>query len=113
ALNDADEQTNKEAASIIESLRTEEEAIRESYERRRQIILDATLLTAEDRAAALTSLELQLNEDLLAVNGSYWERYMAAAEENLMNFDELSGEMLEGLTGRFGDAFESMVFEAE
>lgn len=113
ALNEAEEETNREAVSIIDSLLSEEDQVRQSYERRRQIIMDATLLTAEDRAAALTSLELQLNEDLLAVNGSYWERYMAAAEENLMNFDELSGEMLEGLTGRFGDAFESMVFEAE
>lgn len=113
ALNDAEEDNNREAVSILDSLLSEEDQVRQSYERRRQIILDATLLTAEDRAAALTSLELQLNEDLLAVNGSYWERYMAAAEENLMNFDELSGEMLEGLTGRFGDAFESMVFEAE
>lgn len=113
ALNDADEQTNKEAASIIESLRTEEEAIRESYERRRQIVLDATLLTAEQRNEALLRLEQEHSEQMIEASGSYWERYLLAAEENLQSFDELSGVMLEGFTGRFGDAFESMVFDAE
>lgn len=112
-LNDAQEQTNKEAVSIIDSLRTEEEAIRESYERRRQIIMDATLLTAEERNEALLRLEQEHNEQMLQVNGSYWERYLAAAEENLQSFDELSGVMLENFTGRFGDAFESMVFDSQ
>lgn len=112
-LNDAQEQTNKEAVSIIDSLRTEEEAIRESYERRRQIIMDATLLTAEKRNEALLRLEQEHNEQMIEVNGSYWERYLAAAEENLQSFDELSGVMLENFTGRFGDAFESMVFDSQ
>ncbi|MEX5450918.1 phage tail length tape measure family protein [Stutzerimonas stutzeri] len=112
-LNDAQEQTNKEAVSIIDSLRTEEEAIRESYERRRQTILDASILTAEDRNEALLRLEQEHNEQMIEVNGSYWERYLLAAEENLQSFDELSGVMLENFTGRFGDAFESMVFDAE
>lgn len=112
-LNDAQEQTNKEAVSIIDSLRTEEEAIRDSYERRRQIIMDATLLTAEERNEALLRLEREHNEQMIEVNGSYWERYLLAAEENLQSFDELSGVMLENFTGRFGDAFESMVFDAE
>ncbi|WP_313135542.1 phage tail length tape measure family protein [Stutzerimonas nitrititolerans] len=113
ALNDADEQTNKEAASIIESLRTEEEAIRESYERRRQIILDATLLTEQEKNEAILALQQEHDEEMIEANGSYWERYLAAAEENLQSFDELSGVMLENFTGRFGDAFESMVFDAE
>ena len=112
-LNDAQEQTNKEAVSIIDSLRTEEEAIRDSYERRRQIIMDATLLTAEERNEALLRLEQEHNEQMIEVNGSYWERYLAAAEENLQSFDELSGVMLENFTGRFGDAFESMVFDSQ
>uniref|UniRef100_A0AB39BYC8 Tail length tape measure protein n=1 Tax=Pakpunavirus sp. TaxID=2833053 RepID=A0AB39BYC8_9CAUD len=112
-LNDAQEQTNKEAVSIIDSLRTEEEAIRESYERRRQIIMDATLLTAEERNEALLRLEQEHSEQMIEVNGSYWERYLAAAEENLQSFDELSGVMLENFTGRFGDAFESMVFDSQ
>ncbi len=113
ALNDAEEDTNREAVSILDSLLSEEEQIKQSYDRRRQTIMDATLLTEQQKSAAIIALQEEHDERMLELNGSYWERYMAAAEENLMNFDELSGEMLEGLTGRFGDAFESMVFEAE
>jgi len=112
-LNDADEQTNKDAVAIIDSLRTEEEAIRESYERRRQIIMDATLLTEEQKNEAVLRLKQEHDEKMIEANGSYWERYLLAAEENLQSFDELSGVMLENFTGRFGDAFESMVFDAE
>lgn len=112
-LNESEEQTNKDALSIIDSLRTEEEEIKESYDRRRQIILDATLLTAEERNEALLRLEEEHSERMIEANGSYWERYLLAAEENLQSFDELSGVMLENFTGRFGDAFESMVFDAE
>lgn len=112
-VNEAEENTNREAVSIIDALMTEEEAIRASYERRRQIIMDATLLTAEERNEAMIRLEQERDEKLLEVNGSYWERYLAAAEESLGNFDELAGNVVEGFSSRFGDAFESMVFDAE
>jgi len=75
--------------------------------------MDATLLTAEERNEALLRLEQEHNEQMLQVNGSYWERYLLAVEENLKSFDELSGVMLENFTGRFGDAFESMVFDSQ
>ena len=112
-VNEAEEGTNREAVSIIDALMTEEEAIRASYERRRQIIMDATLLSAEERNEAMIRLEQERDEKLLEVNGSYWERYLAAAEESLTSFDELAGNVVEGFSSRFGDAFESMVFDAE
>ncbi|AVX13793.1 tape measure protein [Stutzerimonas stutzeri] len=112
-VNEAEEQTNRDAVSIIDALMTEEEAIKASYERRRQIIMDATLLTAEERNQALIRLETEVSEQLLEINGSFWERYLLAAENNLTNFDELAGNMLENFSRRFGDAFESMVFDAE
>lgn len=112
-VNEAEEGTNREAVSIIDALMTEEEAIQQSYERRRQIIMDATLLTAEERNEAMIRLEQERDEQLLEVNGSYWERYLAAAEESLSSFDELAGTVVEGFSSRFGDAFESMVFDAE
>ncbi|MFG3451157.1 phage tail tape measure protein [Stutzerimonas stutzeri] len=113
AMNEAQEETNRETISIMDSLLSEEEQIKQSYERRRQIILDNTLVTGEAQGELLRQLEEKKNEDLLEINGSYWERYLLAAEENLQSFDELSGVMLENFTGRFGDAFESMVFDAE
>lgn len=112
-VNEAEEQTNRDAISIIDALMTEEEAIRASYERRRQTILDATILTAEARNEAMVRLEQERDEKLLEVNGSYWERYLAAAEKSLANFDDLAGTVVEGFSSRFGDAFESMVFDAK
>ncbi|WP_312141151.1 tape measure protein [Stutzerimonas nitrititolerans] len=112
-VNEAEEGTNREAVSIIDALMTEEEAIKQSYERRRQIIMDATLLTAEERNEAMIRLEQERDEQLLELNGSFWEQYLAAAEKNLTNFDELAGNMLENFSSRFGDAFESMVFDAQ
>jgi len=108
-----DESVNRDAVSILESLQTEEEQIRESYERRKQIIMDATLLTEQQKNEAVMELRREHDELMLQANGTYWERYMLAAQKNLLAFDELSGVMLENFTGRFGDAFESMVFEAE
>jgi tape measure domain-containing protein len=112
-VNEADESTNRDAISIIDSLMTEEEAIRASYERRRQIIMDATLLTAEERNEAMIRLEQERDEKLLQINGSYWERYLAAAETSLTSFDELAGNVIENFGSRFGNTIESMVFDAQ
>ncbi|EWC39053.1 tape measure protein [Stutzerimonas stutzeri] len=111
--NDAQEQTNRDAASILESLRTEEEAIRDSYERRRQIILSATLLTEQEKNDAIMRLKQEHDEQMIQANGSYWERYMAAAEENLGNFNMLAEGIMNNFSAQVGSAFESMVFDAE
>lgn len=113
AVNEAQERNNQEALAILDSLMSEEEQIKQSYERRRQIIMDATLLTEQEKNEAILALQQEHDEAMIEANGSYWERYLLAAEESLQSFDELSGVMLENFTGRFGDAFESMVFEAE
>lgn len=113
AVNEAQERNNQEALAILDSLMSEEEQIKQSYERRRQIIMDATLLTEQEKNEAVLALQQEHDEAMIEANGSYWERYLLAAEESLQSFDELSGVMLENFTGRFGDAFESMVFEAE
>ncbi len=112
-INEAEENTNREAVSIIDALMTEEEAIRASYERRRQIIMEATLLTAEERNEAMIRLEQERDEKLLEVNGSYWERYLAAAERSFSNFDNMADSSLENFSARFGREFESMVFDAK
>lgn len=113
AVNEAQERNNQEAIAILDSLMSEEEQIKQSYERRRQIIMDATLLAEQEKNEAVLALQQEHDEAMIEANGSYWERYLLAAEESLQSFDELSGVMLENFTGRFGDAFESMVFEAE
>jgi len=112
-VNEADESTNRDAISIIDSLMTEEEAIRQSYERRRQTIMDSTILTAEARNEAMIRLEQERDEQLLQINGSYWERYLAAAETSLTSFDELAGNVIDSFGSRFGNTVESMVFDAQ
>lgn len=109
----AQEKVNAEAKGVIDALMSEEEAILASYERRKQVILDTTLATAEEKAELLRRLEEETDEALLEINGSYWERYLAAAEENLTSFDELAGDVLENFSSRFGNAFEAMVFDAQ
>ncbi|SDS03840.1 tape measure domain-containing protein [Halopseudomonas litoralis] len=104
---------NSEAVGIAESLLTEEESILASYDRRRQIILDNTKITGEAQTELLRRLEEERNEQLIEVNGSYWEKWLAGAEEALTSFDELAGNVVEQFSGQFGDAFESMVFDAE
>ncbi len=112
-VNEADESTNRDAIAIIDSLMTEEEAIRQSYERRRQTIMDSTILTAEARNEAMIRLEQERDEQLLEINGSYWERYLAAAETSLTSFDELAGNVIDSFGSRFGNTVESMVFDAQ
>lgn len=104
---------NNEASRIAESLRTEEESILASYERRRQIILDNTQYTGEAQMELLRRLEEQKDEELLALNGSYWEKWLQGAENALGNFDELAMSVLEGFSRQWGDAFESMIFDSE
>lgn len=104
---------NKEAVGIAESLRTEEEAILASYDRRRQIILDNTQITGEAQTELLRRLEEERNEQLLEINGDYWERWLAGAASALTNFDVLAGSVVENFQSQFGSAFESMIFDAE
>lgn len=104
---------NADALSIAESLRTEEEAILASYERRRQIILDSTSITGLAQSEILQKLEEERNESLAEINAGYWDRWLAAAEDNLTNFEELSGNVIENFSRGFGSAFESIVFDSE
>ena len=104
---------NDEAALIAESLKGEEQLIRESYERRKQIVLDSTADLGQSRASLLIGLEEKLNEDLLDLNAGFWEKYLAAAEENLTSFDQITADTIGNFASGFGDAFESMIFDAE
>jgi hypothetical protein len=104
---------NADALAIAESLKGEEQLIRESYERRRQIIIDNTAITGEARKNLLLDLENKTNAELEELNRGFWGDYLASMEENFSNMDTLTADMLNNVTSRFGSAFESMVFDAE
>jgi hypothetical protein len=66
---------DQRAVQIAESLMSEEEQIRISYERRSQIILDSTLLTGQQVNEAMAALELERQDKLKAIKDK------AAAED--------------------------------
>ena len=66
---------DQRAVQIAESLMSEEEQIRISYERRSQTILDSTLLTGQQVNEAMASLELERQNKLKAIKDK------AAAED--------------------------------
>lgn len=102
---------NQQAEAIAAGLMSEEEKIQESYQRRREIILANTAIIGEERNQLLLELENQVQEQLLESNGSFWEQWLEAAETNLMDFDELSQNVIENSIGKMGDAFESLIFD--
>ena len=113
AALDAQDAVNVEAASIAEGLKSEEQKLQESYDRQRKIILDSTNTTAKEKAEILTAKEQELTDKLSEINAGYWERYVAALEENLTSLDEVTANTLNNLSQGVGSAFESMIFDAE
>jgi len=102
----------EELDGVRDFLLTEEERVRESYARRRQIILDATEETSEARAELLRRLEEKESEELLKVSENFWHRWLANAKESLTNLDDLTQNTIENLTRGFGNALEAMVFDS-
>lgn len=107
------EEIESQVDDILASLLSDEDKIKASYDRRREFILASEQMLAEEKTAVLMQLEEKRNEELLAINGTYWEKWLAAAEKNLESFDELAGFTIENFSGRVGNAFEAMVFDAE
>ena len=79
---------DREAVGIIESMRTEEQVIADSYARRRDIILAATFETEEARTAILERLEIERNDKLMAIEHA---RTMAVLQVNQQLFAGLAG----------------------
>ena len=92
---------------------TEEQALQASYEKRRQIILDATFDTEEERQALLTQLQTAHHEELAELNRTALDKYLVETQEAMANFDQVLVDMIEQFTTGFGNAFESAIFDAE
>lgn len=82
---------------------------------------------ALDLADALTRLDTEMSrgltggfmgqvrtgETLDSGEDDYWAQWLEGAEEAFTNFDELAGGTIDNFSSSFGDAFESMIFDAE
>ncbi|MDO6706793.1 tape measure protein [Photobacterium sp. 1_MG-2023] len=102
-----------EFEALKQSLMTEEELIQQSYQRRKDTILAYTEATEAQKTDLLTRLEQERSEKLSELNAGFWDRYLTSAEEALGNFDELATNTIDNLTSGFGNAFESMIFDAQ
>jgi hypothetical protein len=105
--------TNEAAAGIAASLKSEEDQITASYQRRREIILDSTRMSEDERHTVLKDLEAQYQEDLLTANDSYWAKWLQGAELALTDFKELAGSTIEAFSTGFGNAFESVILDSQ
>ena len=95
---------NAEAQSIADSLKSEEEKLEESYERRRQIILDNTLITGEAQTKLLEELEADRMERLAAMEA---ERSQMILEGSQQLFDSLAG-IAEAFGGKQSAIYKAM-----
>ena len=68
---------------------------------------------AQENFDTLIAKTKELAGDGEGSEGSYWEKWLAGAEEALTTFDELANNVIENFSAGFGSAFEAMVFDAE
>lgn len=94
---------NTELESLQESLLTEEEAIALSYERRREIILNSTTITEEERARLLARVEKKYSEDKKKYELSQWKQSLSA-------FDDFQNNLL--VLARTGNKELAAVYKA-
>lgn len=85
---------------LRESLLTEEEAIQESYERRKQIILDSTLTTEEEKAKTMARLEKAHAEEVRAFEFERWDTALSSFDDfqtNLLTLAKTGSSEIAGV----------------
>src|SRR5690625_1444728 len=58
---------DKQVAGVLDFLKAEEERLADSYEERRRIIVDSSILAEEEKAGAVLALNERLNADMMAM----------------------------------------------
>jgi hypothetical protein len=107
-------------AQLQKSLLNEEEAIAESYYRRKEIIDLNTVGGSEQRNALMSRLDAETIEaskaNLQATKDEqmgFWDQYLATMEEKLSTLDDLATGTIGNFSSGVGNAFEQMVFDAQ
>jgi len=100
--------------ALYAGLLTEEEDIQQSYERRKKAILEATEITDQERADLMTRLNQNLVKQMEEFKEKdYWKTWSESAKVNIEDVNEFLSNTAENFTQSFGNAFESMIFDAE
>ena len=112
----------QEGARIYDSTRTAAEKLSIEFgklnELRKSGAIDQdtynrAVFDAQENFDTLIAKTKELAGDGEGSEGSYWEKWLAGAEEALTTFDELANNVIENFSAGFGSAFEAMVFDAE
>lgn len=61
----------------------------------------------------LNEIEAELRKQREEANKGYWQRYLESAKANLENFDSLAKATVDSFSSGMGNAFESMMFDAD
>ena len=100
--------------ALYAGLLTEEEELKQSYERRKEEILKATEITELERQDLLQRLTEDFNERMGEITGEgHWERWLESTREAMLTFDEIATNALDQFSSSFGEAFEKMIFDSE
>lgn len=99
--------------ALSKDLLTEEQTIIQSYQRRNQAIMQSLDLSEQQKTEFLARSEAVRNEELLKINGTFWEKYLIAAKENLTSFNDLAETVTNNFSSKFGAAVEAMVFDSQ
>lgn len=117
------DQLQQRLSIIRQAFETENQAVLRTYKERNEEI---KALEAESVISAMESSYLryqnelergeqlrELRERQLEDEKGYWQRWIEAAETNLQSFDDLSKTVIDNFTTGFGNAFESVIFDAQ
>lgn len=88
ALADLDAQHQQEKDSLYASLLTQEESLRQSYDRKKQLILDSTVTTETERQDLLRRLDQQFADEQAKAEADRMTQQLGAASQL---FDGLAG----------------------
>lgn len=101
ALADIEKQRQAERDSLYNSLLTEEESLRQSYERKKQLILDSEAVTETERQDLLRRLQQQFTDEQAAMET---QRIQTQLQGAATLFDGLAG-LAKGYAGEQSKAY--------
>ncbi len=124
---DLEKELQDRVETIRQAFESEKHEILRIYGERNnelQALYEADALTAmefdnlkfqneQQKIESITQLHKDNLEKREEAEAGYWERWIESAADNLQNFDYLSKTVIDNFTTGFGNAFESVIFDAE
>ena len=119
----AQERLAAEGERVFEATRTPLEQYASEIERLNELLqagainqdtYNRAIFAAQDRLDEFMAKSADMGQALEGdAEGSFWDKWLAAAENALNSFDELSANVIQNFAEGFGNAFEKMIFDSE